>query len=219
MTQRKAKGRVRDLFKYYEEGLTERQKHYVVQILDKAVATVLSEENIDTGSAVRSYGEVFDLTQADSYAKYQSGLLSRTSSERHPIEDVLYRVVQLEKSRLACTAMAGYLDQLCKQIDFACDNLKTTANAVFAAHKNDELGLVTVPDKDDITWQLYTTAATPDSAILRRKQVRNSLSHNKLQKGMKGWKAQEHQPHPPAPTTAPPSSTPSLKPKGRSQTP
>lgn len=209
---------MRDLIKYFEEGLNPRQKHYVVQLLDEAVATILSQENVHTPSAVRTYGEIFDMTQADTYAKYQSQLLGRSSTDDHPINDVVSRLVQLEKSRLACVAMEGYLKQLCKQIDAAQDNLKCTANAIFEAHQDEELGLVTLQDKDDITWQLYTTAATPDSAILRRKQVRAALPTKKKKGKMQGWKGQEHRQSPLAPPTAPPSSTPSLKPKGRSKT-
>lgn len=215
---RNAKSKVRDLYKYYEEGLTERQKHYIVQLLDEIVVNFLANENIDTPSAVRSYGEIFDLTQSDTFAQYQRSLLSRSHSDRHPVEDVANRLVQLEKARLSAQAMSGYLVMLSKQIDAACDNLKRTANAIFSAHQKDNLGVVTLSDKDDITWQMFTTAATPDSCILRRKQVRTTPSHRLKKKQMQGWEGQEHAPNPPVPPIVEPSLKPSLKPKGRSKT-
>ena len=165
---RKPKPPAKKDHRFFEEGLSEGQKTDLTKGLDVLFSQILARECVYPPSAIRSYRQMLRMTQTSQFMDWQSELLTRGPDDVHPMQDISSRLIQLERTRLTLIAAGGFLKRLETQMMMAIDDVKLTANAVFKAHEDDDLGVITIEDRDDNIWQIYTSAATPDTVVLRR---------------------------------------------------
>lgn len=151
-----------------EGGLTERQKSLARYLITQLAADAIQEEAI-VESGIYDYKDLFDLTQEDGFVAWQKKVLMNTeiTEENNPAKIVLGTAIQLESADLLLQAIQGYITHVRRHVHTALENVKHAGFAVIEALEG-EVTTITFDDKEGIQWQMFTTAMTPDSVMLRR---------------------------------------------------
>lgn len=151
--------------KRLEGGLTDTQKedakNVALEIFSRSLQTQAPEP-----TTLMEYRDVYDLTQAPSFVEWQERILSAPMGSMHPGHRILACLIQMENADLMLRATMGYLQQTRDAMKVAQTNTKGACYAVLKTLNGSPMSLVG-EDKEGREWQVFTSAASPDSVVLR----------------------------------------------------
>lgn len=153
-----------------EGGLTELQKSFARELVMEIFSRLLQDQAPEPTN-IKQYSDVFDLTQTLTFAEWQERVLSAPAGVIHPGHRVLSSMIQLEQVDLVLQAMLGFLWNSRRTISHAVDNLKGVAYMIIDSMRG-EITTISGTDKEGTHWQMYTSAGTPDSVVLRRAKLK-----------------------------------------------
>jgi hypothetical protein len=151
--------------KRLEGGLTDGQKEQA-----KGIALEIFSRTLQTQApeptTLMEYKDVYELTQAPSFVEWQERILSAPMGVMHPGHRILACLIQMENADLTLRAAMGYLQQARDAMKVAQTNAKGACYAVLKTLNGSPMSLIG-QDKEGREWQVFTSAASPDSVVLR----------------------------------------------------